>query len=208
MVRLRDYQEQLVTENISAMQSGVKATLNHLFTGAGKTVCFVTMADRIPGRTLIICHLRELVWQTVNKVREICEQDPGVEMAEYVSDESDWFPSKVVVASKPTLLSKRGGDHRYKRFQDISLVIVDEAHLMCSPAVTEMLRWFQGQGAMVAGFTATPFRMDGQPMLRRDLCSSTNGLSVDMTCNGPSRTGGQCHPSASSQESMGLTFQE
>jgi superfamily II DNA or RNA helicase len=124
------------------------------------------MADRIDGRTLIICPLRELVWQTVNKVREICESDPGVEMADYVSDEDDMFPTKVVVACKPTLLSKRGGEYRYKRFTDISLVIVDEAHLMCSEAVVEMLRYFQDQGAMVAGFTATPFRMDGRAMLK------------------------------------------
>jgi superfamily II DNA or RNA helicase len=165
-MQLRDYQDELVTQNLDAMRRGVKATLNHLFTGAGKTVCFVTMADRIHGRTLIICPLRELVWQTVNKVREICESDPGIEMADYVSDEDDMFPTKVVVACKPTLLSKRGGEYRYKRFTDISLVIVDEAHLMCSEAVVEMLRYFQEQGAMVAGFTATPFRMDGKAMLK------------------------------------------
>lgn len=165
-MKLRDYQDELVTQNLEAKARGAKATLNHLFTGAGKTVCFVTMADRIDGRTLIICPLRELVWQTVNKVREICETDPGIEMADYVSDEDDWFPTKVVVACKQTLLSKRGGEYRYRRFQDFSLVIVDEAHLMCSPAVKEMLRFFQDQGAMVAGFTATPFRMDGKPMLK------------------------------------------
>jgi superfamily II DNA or RNA helicase len=163
---LRDYQEELVTANLAAMNRGVGATLNPLFTGAGKTVCFVTMADRIEGRTLIICPYRELVWQTVNKVRDICELDPGIEMADFVSDEDDWFPTKVVVACKQTLLSKRGGEYRYKRFRDFSLVIVDEAHLMCSPTVVEMLKYFQHDGAMVAGFTATPFRMDGKPMLK------------------------------------------
>jgi len=167
-MQLRDYQEELVAQNLAAKDRGVTATLNHLFTGAGKTVCFVTMADRIEGRTLVICPYRELVWQTVNKVREICETDPGIEMAEFVSDEDDWFPTKVVVACKQTLLSKRGGEYRYKRFRDFSLVIVDEAHLMCSPTVVEMLRYFQNDGAMVAGFTATPFRMDGKPMLRGD----------------------------------------
>jgi superfamily II DNA or RNA helicase len=199
-MKLRDYQEQLVTDNLNAMHSGVKATLNHLFTGAGKTVCFVTMADRIKGRTLILCHLRELVWQTVSKVREICDLDPGVEMASYVSDEDDMWPSKIVVASKPTLLSKRGGEHRYKRFKDMQLVIVDEAHLMCSPAVVEMLRWFQDSGAMVAGFTATPFRMDGKPMLRREQCSSTNNSSEATTCTGPSPTDGPFRLCAGSPE--------
>lgn len=204
-MQLRDYQETLVSDNILAMDRGVKGTLNHLFTGAGKTVCFVTLADRIQGRTLIMCHQRELVWQTVNKVREICESDPGIEMADYVSDEDDMFPTKIVVACYPTLIKKRGGEYRYRRFKDISLVIVDEAHVICSPAAVEMLRWFQDQGAMVAGFTATPFRMDGKPMLRRAECSSTNSSSVDSTCSGPSPTDGQFPPSVSYQESMDLT---
>jgi superfamily II DNA or RNA helicase len=202
---LRDYQEDTVTQNLSAMDRGVKSTLNHLFTGAGKTVCFATMASRISGRTLIMCHLRPLVWQTVDKIREICDLDPGVEMADYASDENDWFPSKVVVASKPTLTSKRGGEYRYKRFTDMSLVIVDEAHLMCSPAVVEMLRWFQDTGAMIAGFTATPFRMDGKPMLRRAACSSMKSLSEGTTSTGPSPTDGQSPLSANSPESKDLT---
>lgn len=199
-MKLRDYQEELVSENLAAMNSGVKATLNHLFTGAGKTVCFVTLADRIAGRTLIMCHLKELVWQTVGKVREVCDLDPGVEMADYVSDEDDMFPTKIVVASKPTLLKKRGGEYRYRRFKDINLVIVDEAHLMCSPAVVEMLRWFQDHGAMVAGFTATPFRMDGQAMLKGgERWSSTNDSLVDTTCTGQSPTDGPSLPCASSR---------
>lgn len=166
-MELRDYQEELVAENIACMERGVKATLNHLFTGAGKTVAFVNLATRIQGRTLIIAHLRELVWQTVNKVREIAGDDCAVEMAEYRSNESEWFQSKIVVASKQTLLSKRGEGRRYEKFDGIRLVIVDEAHLMCSEPVLRMLRWFQDRGAMIAGFTATPFRQDGRPMMKR-----------------------------------------
>ena len=166
MFELRDYQQQIVADNLAAKERGVKATLNHLFTGAGKTVIFVTLAERILGRTLIICPLKELVWQAVDKVRDITGDDPDIEMAEYRAGGDEWFSPKVVVASKQTLLSRRGGGPRYKRFDDFSLVIVDEAHLMCSDPVVEMLRHFQSQGAMVAGFTATPFRMDGKPMLR------------------------------------------
>jgi superfamily II DNA or RNA helicase len=49
----------------------VQATLNGLFTGAGKTVIFCLLAARIAGRTLIICPLRELVWQTIDKVQQV-----------------------------------------------------------------------------------------------------------------------------------------
>jgi superfamily II DNA or RNA helicase len=200
-MQLRDYQEQVVGENIAAMDRGVKSTLNGLFTGAGKTVIFCTLAARILGRTLIICPLRELVWQTVAKVRDIVGSDPAIEMAEYQSQEDEWWSPKVVVACKQTLLSSRRGEKRYRKFTEFQLVIVDEAHLMCSPAVVEMLEYFQESGAMIAGFSATPFRMDGKPMLRSAACNSTNSSSVDSISSGPSQTDGQCLLFANSPES-------
>lgn len=193
MVVLRDYQSQVVEENLAAMQSGVKATLNGLFTGAGKTVIFCTLADRIEGRTLIVCPLRELVWQAVEKVREVTELDPAIEMADFYCEEDDWFSPKIVVASKQTLLSRRGGKPRYTRFKDFQLVIVDEAHTMCSVPVVQMLKHFQDSGAMVAGFTATPFRMDGKAMMQEGACNSTNDSSEDSISAGPSTTSGPFH---------------
>jgi superfamily II DNA or RNA helicase len=197
MFTLRDYQETVVEKNLDAKRRGVKAVLNGLFTGAGKTVIFCTLADRIDGRTLIICPQRELVWQAVNKVREVTGSDPDIEMADYRADQDDWWQNKVVVASKQTLLTTRGGEKRYKRFSKFELVIVDEAHMMCSPHVTEMLQHFQNEGAMVSGFTATPFRMDGKPLLRRgEKWSSTRSSCATTTCDGQSTTDGPFHPSA------------
>jgi superfamily II DNA or RNA helicase len=158
-MQLRDYQAEIVDAHLRALAEGVRSTLTGLFTGAGKTVVFVETANRISGRTLILAPLRELVWQAADKVRDIIGVDPALEMAEYRSQEDEWWSPKVVVACKQTLI--RG---RYKKFKDIRLVIVDEAHMQFSPACLEMFRWFQDHGAMVAGFTATPFRMDGTPM--------------------------------------------
>lgn len=200
-MQLRDYQEETVARNLAAMDRGVKATLNGLFTGAGKTIIFCALAARISGRTLIICPLRELVWQAVDKVRRVTELDPSIEMADFVSQEDDWWSPQIVVASKQTLLSKRGGVHRYRKFTGFQLVIVDEAHLMCSPQVVEMLRYFQDGGAMVAGFTATPFRMDGKAMLRRGEWSSTKSSSEGSISSGPSIRDGLFPLSASSPAS-------
>jgi len=194
-MQLRDYQHEIVTANLQAMERGVVSTLNGLFTGAGKTVIFVTLAERITGRTLIICPMRELVWQAIDKVREITEQDPDVEMADFHAEEE--YPSKVIVASKQTLLSRRNGQPRYKKFRDFQLVIVDEAHLMCSEPVVEMLRYFQNDGAMVAGFTATPFRMDGRGLL----CSSTRSPCATTISAGLSTMDGLSPPSAASPKS-------
>jgi superfamily II DNA or RNA helicase len=196
MLRLRDYQTEVIESLLDAMRRGVKSALVGLFTGAGKTVIFSALADRIEGRTLIIAPMRELVWQAADKVRQATDTDPDIEMADFVA-ERDYWPAKVVVASKQTLLSKRGNAKRYLRFGGFDLVIVDEAHLQCSEPVIEMLKFFQDQGAMVVGFTATPFRMDGKPMLRSEACNSTNSQSATTTFNGPSPTDGQFRLSAS-----------
>ncbi len=163
-MRLRDYQVQNVDAQQAALSEGIRSTLTGLFTGAGKTVVFCELARRVAdthaGRTLIMPPLRELVWQAVNKVREVAGLDPGLEMAEFRCEQDEWWSPQVVVACKQTLV--RG---RYKKFSDIRLVVVDEAHMCFSPACLEMFRWFQDHGAMVAGYTATPFRMDGSRML-------------------------------------------
>jgi superfamily II DNA or RNA helicase len=159
----RDYQESNIDQHLLEMELGTKATLSGIFTGAGKTVIFTELARRVleqtGGRTLIMTPLRELTWQAVDKVREVIGLDPGVEMAEYRVHHDEWFSPSVVVASKQTLI--RG---RYKKFKDIRLVIVDEAHMQFTEPCMEMFRWFNDHGAMVAGFTATPFLMDGRAM--------------------------------------------
>ena len=88
-MELRDYQKKIVEDNLEAMRGGVKATLNALFTGAGKTIIFCSMASEIPGRTLIIVPLRELCWQAVDKVRQVTMLDPAMEMADFVCEEDD-----------------------------------------------------------------------------------------------------------------------
>lgn len=164
MIQLRDYQQVAVDSILSAIADELKAGLIGMFTGAGKTVIFCEAARRVHeqlgGRTLIIVPLRELAWQAADKVRQVAGLDPGMEMAEFrVSDDDLWENPSVVVASKQTLV--RG---RYKKFTDISLVIVDEAHLQYTDAALEMLKWFQAQGTTIIGFTATPFLMDGRAM--------------------------------------------
>ncbi len=182
----RDYQEEIIERNLNARRLGFKAMLNAVFTGAGKTVIFATMASRIEGRTLIIAPLRELVWQAADKVRQIVGENADIEMAEYsapVDGEFAW-PAKVIVACKQTLLAGRTDNKRYTKFKNIEMVIVDEAHLQCSEKVVEMLKYFQDQGAFVCGFTATPFRMDGKPLLKEGACNFTTASQQTLELNG------------------------
>ena len=198
-MELRDYQTEVIDKVLLAMNQGLRSTLCALFTGAGKTVIFASLASRLPGRTLIICPLRELVWQAMGKCRQIVGDDVELEMAEFrATTDNGWTPpAKVVVACKQTLLSRAGEKKRYHRLDAFDLVVIDEAHMQCSEPVVEMLEHFQEGGAFVAGFTATPFRMDGVPMLKEGACDFTNRLQRTMEFNGESKRGTQSHQSAS-----------
>ena len=163
-MELRDYQSEYVQAHMDALFQGYRSTLAGCWTGAGKTVMFCELARRVSeelsGKTLIVAPLREVVWQTVEKVRQVVGVDPALEMADFRAADDEWWGSDVVVACKQTL--QRG---RYAKFKDVRLVVVDEAHMQFSPACLEMFRWFNANGAMVAGWTATPFRMSGERMM-------------------------------------------
>jgi superfamily II DNA or RNA helicase len=182
---LRDYQTDIVNKNMDALDRKVASTLNGVFTGAGKTVVFTEMAGRVDGRTLIMAPLRELVWQAVEKVRDILGLDPALEMADYRASEDEWWSPQIVVACKQTLT---GRSKRYQKFKDIRLVIVDEAHMQYSPACLEMFRWFNDRGAMVAGFTATPFRMSGEALrdyYQEEICNLDLQWAMDAGWSAP-----------------------
>jgi len=74
-MQLRDYQRANVEAQLTALSEGVRSTLSGIFTGAGKTVVFCELAGRVAGRTLIVPPLREVVWQTVGKVRDVVGRD-------------------------------------------------------------------------------------------------------------------------------------
>jgi superfamily II DNA or RNA helicase len=159
--KLRPYQAECVERVEDSFKANlVKSALVVLPTGTGKTVCFTEMAKREEGRTLIVCPMRELIHQAADKIKEVTGEVAAIEQASNWSDES-MYVAKYVVGSKQTLTMKqRNMPPRYKRFRDISLVVVDEAHLSVTKPMIEMLNHFRENGAKIVGVTATPNRTD------------------------------------------------
>ncbi len=158
-MKARDYQERCCAAILDGAARGLKAMLCVLFTGAGKTVIFSLLARLCHNsRVLVIAPMRELVWQCADTADRVTGEMADVEMGR------TWaMDGRVVVASRQTLLS--GREKRYRRLLGVRFVIVDEAHTQFSGPVLKMLREFQEHGAIIIGFTATPFRMDGTRLL-------------------------------------------
>lgn len=163
-MRIRDYQQACVNAVVRALARS-NSVLCCMFTGSGKTVVFAQIANTYPeARILVICPMRELAWQGADVFQAWTGERPEIEMAAYRASDAWWGGSRVVVASRQTLLSGRG-QKRYERFLGFDLIIVDEAHTQFSEPVLDMLREFQLHGGKVIGMTATPFRQDGRKLL-------------------------------------------
>ena len=159
---LRPYQD----DCLSAIRSGHEqfdSIAVEMATGLGKTVLFVKYASSWErGRTLIVCPQIPLISQAAKKLVRETGIWPGIEQAENRSNEHDWGRSPYIVGSKQTLC---GRGERYKRLNDVGLVIVDEAHYACTKHYEEMLTWYRERyGAKVLGVSATLKRHDKRAM--------------------------------------------
>lgn len=131
-------------------------------TGSGKTCMFSWMSGaevKSGGSVLILVDQDELVWQTKDKIQEVCGISAEVEKAEnFANTDCDMFAgSPIVIASVQTLMR----ENRRNRWQKnrFTLVIADEADKSIAPSWQSVLNHFD-EHARVCGFTATPNRTD------------------------------------------------
>ena len=144
MVILRPYQRTAV----DAMKASLRESPILVSpVGSGKTVMFSSLVKETGLRTLVLAHRRELVQQAAATLRKL-----GVPCGVIMAG-SERTTHAVQVASIQTL-------HRRTIPEGIELVFVDEAHHCCSDGYSSLFQ--KMPNAMLAGGTATPFRMDGQ----------------------------------------------
>ena len=123
-----------------------------------------------PKRTLVIAHRQELIWQAVEKIKEVTSLRVDVEMGEYKARfDGDMFTPRasVVVATIQTLTAGGDGAGRIGKFnpEDFGLVIIDEAHHATSESYRRVLAYFMtNENLKVLGVTATPDRSDEKAM--------------------------------------------
>ena len=143
-------------------------------TAGGKTPILATICrDAVVcwnGRVLVVSHVRELLEQAVDKLKQVCPELPvGIYSAGLNRRDTS---QRVIVAGIQSI---------YKRAQELDafeLIVVDEAHLI--PADGDgMYREFLAEARAinphlrVIGLTATPFRLDSG-----SICSADHFLNA------------------------------
>ena len=159
-MELRDYQVEFC-EAVEKAFSKHQTVLGVMATGLGKTICFVELMQRHPGRCLVIAPQIDLVDQAAAKIAAVTGEAPGIERAEFRSNETEFGRSRFVVGSKQTLC---GRGNRFERLRDISLVVYDEAHTAATKQTKRILDHYRNAGALMLGVTATPNRNDGKSL--------------------------------------------
>lgn len=172
-ITLREYQEECIQAVISYLDAGHKRLGISLATGAGKTVIFTHLIDRIAAvgnasQTLILAHRRELVEQAARHCTlAYPDKHVDVEMGRVQASGA----ADITVASIQSITSsdrlQKFDPSRYK------LVLVDEAHHIVSQTYLDVLEhfglrqaadWSKTKPPALVGVSATFSRFDGRSL--------------------------------------------
>ena len=162
---LRPYQEAAIDAVLAARGEGVNRALMTLPTGAGKTVVFTELIDRmnLTRPALILAHRDELIRQAADRVQA---QLPHLRVAVEKAGEVAPRSAQVVVASVQSIGGKGNRRLGWMEADCPELIIADEAHHASAPSwfsVFERFGAFDGR-AFLLGVTATPHRTDANSL--------------------------------------------
>lgn len=159
MLVLRDYQEELVASTLQALKEGHRNILVVASTGAGKTICFVEICNRISESLredeciLVLSHLSLLTTQTQDKFNKFSEIETGVLQAEKMPS----YTANVVISTMQSSRSEeKMTDYIALSEKAPRYIIVDEAHRRFSASYKTIFEMFPE--AQIIDFTATPYK--------------------------------------------------
>lgn len=162
MLELRDYQRRSLDALRASWDRGAGDGLVVLPTGAGKALVIAalvaeTLARSPAARIAVVAHSRELIAQNHAELTRYWPEAPaGIYSAGLGRREA---AAQVLVCGVQSVWDKRDA------IGPRDLVVVDEAHLIPRASETRYGRLLSGlralrPGMRVAGFTATPYRLD------------------------------------------------
>lgn len=160
MITLRPYQQAAIDELYGYLRTHDDNPCVVIPTAGGKTPLMATVCrDAVgtwAGRVLILAHVKELLQQSVDKLRLIC---PEIKVGVYSAGLRRRDTAQAVIVASIQSIYQRACE-----LDAFDLILVDEAHLI--PADGEgMYRSFLADArkvnphVRVIGFTATPFRL-------------------------------------------------
>jgi superfamily II DNA or RNA helicase len=150
--QLRPYQSDLLDRVQQSWDTGNRAILSQMPTGAGKTIAFAHVIQTFAanGKTiLVLAHREELIIQAADKITALTSAEPGIIKAGYKPE----YSRSIQVASVQSLI------RRLSKCPQFDLIVIDEAHHATANSYRSILSHFPN--SLILGVTATPIRLDG-----------------------------------------------
>lgn len=173
MLKPRDYQLE-ATYSIFRYFDQHKANAGNpvvvLPTGTGKSICLAEFMRLVcqwwPGQKLmLLTHVKELIQQNANKLKDLWPEAPlGIHSSGLKKKD---VHHQIIYAGIASVAKKA------HLFGAVSLVLVDECHLISPKDMTMYQRFFEALREInphlkIIGFTATAFRMGFGPIVRQE----------------------------------------
>lgn len=179
MIELRDYQRDACDAAMDWLASCVGDPVIVIPTGGGKTPVIAELCRRVAcewtSRVLVVSHVKELISQSASTLRRMID---GMDVGIYSASLNRKDAGHLVTVAQIQSLARAPIE---SVFGDISLMIVDEAHLIPDDddsqyrSVIARLR-VCNPAMKVIGLTATPYRCGTGTIV--DPLSSDNGKSI------------------------------
>lgn len=156
MFKLRDYQEECISKTVDYCRNNPgQNPICVLPTGAGKSIIIAKLCEKVlrmkpETKILVLAHRKELLQQNAAKLADHIEW--GIYSAGLNRRDTE---ESVIFAGIQSI------DCNLNEFNNVGLVIVDEAHLIPFGSDTRYRRVLDHFSVRTIGFTATPYRLDG-----------------------------------------------
>lgn len=151
---LRDAQK-IVKEEAINLLNKTGSVIISCYTGFGKSICAINLAQTIKLKTLIIVNKIVLINQWKESILNFCP-DSNIQKLTSKSAFDSTADFYIINAINVEKLGK-------EFLKDIGLVVVDEAHLIMAETLSKSLKYISPR--YLIGLTATPYRPDGFDVL-------------------------------------------
>ncbi len=142
--------------NPDMLKKGAGGVILKLDMGAGKSFIAMGLINLIRRKTLIICHVSNMISQWRENLEKWFEGVQVGEMSGRVKKDG-----QIVIGLIQTLSKERIGKQipNYEYFSQFGCIIFDEAHLYCSESYSRIFNTCQVQ--YMIGLSGTPYHEDG-----------------------------------------------